>query len=966
MKSHRHIGRVVAIAATLLLAALARADETITLCDFKDEAGLKAWEFNAGTPRLVEDAALPGRKALEIAFDPAGPYQPAYMSWRRVRRDWSGYDALVLDVFNPGAEPIAGSFLVADQAWADQGNTYWNRHNESRTLAPGRTRWVISVGGLYRGEAGSRNNDIKRNIDVNSIVRVDFGFGSKGAAGRIVIESLRLVKVSRPAGVWAFAFGPPDASVMPGWTAVSNLTRYSKERGFGWGPEGGTPWDGAARDTTFGPALIRNFCEAGGYNFHVDVPPGRYRVTAIYENSGYWSDEQAMHRERRILANGREAWSEKRPDGPAHALWRFEQVEPVGLDIWDTYMAAELARPALFEAEAGAEGITFRFEADRVWGSKVSALALHAADDAKSAQWLREQLDEVAAEFRGMAVCLDKPAAAFDVPADWAKLGFVAWPVSIEDEVTPNSTPAFAEASAGKPAPSPKSPGEIALSRLAARGGHESFCLALRPLRDLGECRLEVAPLTGPAALPAQVQVVWYNTSRGFGNIAYHVKPHTLRVQSAVALPRDVTRELIVTVRIPEDAPAGEYSGALVVTDAHGGALLRAPLKLDVRPVTLDRSSSLSLRAEGRTEFLMGFFGIMPPSLLPEERQWPVLEETLAMLRDHGMNAVSGGPDWRLTGWRDGEPVIDFGEMDRYFALLRKYGFDKLLNAYGGARFRGLSGGYMKDVTGARVEKESGVAYPEAVLRAWRAVDAHARAAQWPTILYAMCDETRVRDVAERELEFMQAMAKVSAAFPATVRTSGSYSVSFKERPKDPNDLLYWHQRFFETLDISSLNLHDETVMAEARRLGKEVQIYNQGTSRYTFGLYQWSEYRKGVRARWQWHLNILHGYQFFDLDGREPDTAMICYGRKTIYPTIQFERCREGAEDFYLYQTLWNRLEELRRAGESSPAADAARALLENAVSGIRVDQTESPPDFDADALRAKVLSAIESLEPG
>ena len=244
-----------------------------------------------------------------------------------------------------------------------------------------------------------------------------------------------------------------------------------------------------------------------------------------------------MHRERRILANGREAWSEKRPDGPAHALYRFEEVEPVGADIWDTYMAAELARPALFEAEAAADGITFRFEADRVWGSKVSALALHAADDAKSAQWLRDQLDELAREFRSMAVCLDRPAAAFDLPQDWAKLGFVAWPALIEDEVTPNSTPAFAEASAGKPASPPKSPGEIALTRLAARGEHESFCLALRPLRDLGECRLELEPLTGPfdqahgrpARLPAQVQVVWYNTSRGFGNIAYRVKPHTLR-----------------------------------------------------------------------------------------------------------------------------------------------------------------------------------------------------------------------------------------------------------------------------------------------------------------------------------------------------------------------------------------------------------------------------------------------------
>ena len=132
-----------------------------------------------------------GRKALEIVFDPAAQYNPAYMTWRRARDDWSGYDALILEVFNPASEPVEGVFLVADQAWADKGRTYWNRHNATTMLAPGRTRWVISVGGLYRGEAGSRNNDIKRDIDIHSIVRVDFGFGAKGSSGRTATLAAR-------------------------------------------------------------------------------------------------------------------------------------------------------------------------------------------------------------------------------------------------------------------------------------------------------------------------------------------------------------------------------------------------------------------------------------------------------------------------------------------------------------------------------------------------------------------------------------------------------------------------------------------------------------------------------------------------------------------------------------------------------------------------------------------------------
>jgi len=932
-----------AVVGLALLCRAAAAQDEMLLCDFEDESALKAWEVTAGTPALVAEGATHGAHALQITFDPHAQYHGAYLLWRQAPRDWSHYDALVLDVFNPTSAPVTGYVLIADAAWAQQGRSYWNRHNGLTTFAPGRSKWLIPVRGLYRGEAGSRNNDIRRNIDPDSIVRVDFGFGDRGTTGRIVIDNLMLVKATRPAGVWAFDFGPPSQAVMPGWTPVSHETTYAPERGYGWGP-GGHPWDGAARDTTFGPMLLRDFCEAGGYNFHVAVPEGRYHTVVFYENSGYWSEEQAMQKERRILANGRLAWHQTRPDGPAHALYRFEDVEPVGVDVWDTYMKAELARPAEFEADADQNGITLRFEADRVWGSKVAGLALYRADDEPAAAWYQTQLDALAKEFRSAAVCLDPPAAPFDVPAEWQKAGLVAWPVRIEEAVTPNSVPLGRIAS----------PADLAISRLAVRDEYEPFCLALRPIRDLGKCSIELEPLSGPGKLESAVSVVHYNTSRLFNSLAYHIAPHTLRLQRELQLPKDLTREIVVTVHVPAEASPGEYVGALAIAGADGKALLRAPLRLPVRPVTLDQG----------TNFEMGFFGLMPPGMLPKERRQEALEQTLAMLREHGMNGVCGGPSWRLKGWQDGEPLIDFDGMDDFFSLLRKRGFDMPLNGYGGARFEGLHDGYQKGERGAAAERESGLPYEEALMRAWRAVDAHARQAGWPTILYAMCDETRVRETAERELQFMQMMKKVSAAFPKTVRTSGSYSVSFAARPADLQDLLYWHQRFFDALDVSSLNGHDELVMEEARKLGKEIQIYNQGRSRYSFGLYQWREYRKGVRARWEWHLNILHGYQFFDLDGREPDIAMICYGRNALYPTIQFERCRQGAQDFYLYNILWRLVEARRAQGGKAADLDAAAALLDDASSKARVGDRREPEGFDADALKAQVVAAIEKLQ--
>lgn len=934
----------IGVVAGLLLGALgmAAAQETVILADFETPESVNEWQYVSGTPRLVTEGVTHGTHALEVTFDPKGEYYGAYLYWNRPPRDWSPYDALVIDVTNPNPGPIPGYVLIADQAWADKGRSYWNRHNAETTFPPGTTQWIIPTRGLYRGEAGSRNNDIKRDIDPDSIIRVDLAWGAKGTEGRVIIDNIRFVKVSRPAGVWAFDFGPPSQAVMLGWTPMTWDTLYTPDRGYGWGPVGGTPWNGAARDTTFGTMLLRDFCEAGGYFFHVDVPPGRYKVTVFYENCGYWGGEQAKHRERRILVDDRVVWSETRPDGPRHYLYRFEDVEPIGVDIWETYMASEMAKPAIFEVDVGQAGLLMKFEADRVWGSKVAAVALHRVDDQEAAAWLAGQLEALATEFRQKAVNLDPPPPRYMAPEAWQPLGMVAWPVSLDEEITPDSVPE-----------NPPAPGELMISRDAVRGEYEPFCVAVRPMRDLGECRLELDPLTGPGNLPAKVQVVWYNAMRGFGNIAYRLRPHTLREQGTVRLPAGVTREIVVTVQVPEGAAAGEYRGALRLIRADGRRLLEVPLRVRVHPVTLSRE----------TGFLFGFFGLEPPGEYEGEEWWRVLEETLVMLREHGMNAVSGGLNWRLVGWQDGQPRIDFDDVDRFFEVLKKHGFTRPINGYGGCRFIGLHDGYQKGESGKRVEQESGLPYEEALMRAWGVVNAHARAAGWPTILYAMCDETRVRDVAERELEFMKLMARVSAAYPETVRTSGAYSVTFTSRPTDQDDLLYWHQRFFEALDISSLNLHDDTVMEEARRLGKEVHIYNQGTSRYSFGLYQWSEYRKGVRARWQWHLNILHGYQFFDLDGREPDPAMICYGRRGLYPTILFERCREGAEDFYLYQTLWNAVQAARNRGEGGEAVERAVRLLDELEGMVKLNQRQPPAGYAPDALKLRVIAALEAL---
>src|SRR5262249_6335914 len=158
----------------------------------------------------------------------------------------------------------------------------------------------------------------------------------------------------------------------------------------------------------------------------------------------------------------------------------------------------------------------------------------------------------------------------------------------------------------------------------------------------------------------------------------------------------------------------------------------------------------------------------------------------------------------------------------------------------------------------------------------------------WLPIAISMIDEPRVLDQARDNLE----LVKLYREFAPWVNAGGSYSVEWNKTEPFYQAV----QELFKAAKWSSLNLHSQVDLDKAKEFGSEVQIYNQAITRYSFGAYQWAEMRKGVKSRMQWHLLALHGYQFFDLDGREPDTAMINWTSHGIVPHLDLHRCREGA----------------------------------------------------------------------
>jgi hypothetical protein len=330
----------------------------------------------------------------------------------------------------------------------------------------------------------------------------------------------------------------------------------------------------------------------------------------------------------------------------------------------------------------------------------------------------------------------------------------------------------------------------------------------------------------------------------------------------------------------------------------------------------------------------------VPDEIIAQRGRATAWREMFTAIREAGMNTYSGGPSIRFSGLdAAGKPMLDFSACDEFFRIARECGFDKTVNGYGGpGMVSGLHDHYVVGNTGRAWEKKTGRSFGELLQIVWTAVHEHAQREGWPQIQYGFTDEPRVLEQVNAQLELM----KLYRQWAPFVNIGGSYSVHW-----DRNDPLERGiQEIFRTLRWSAVNLHKQVDLDMAREHGKEFLIYNQGRTRYSFGMYQWAEMRKGVSGRIQWHLLALHGYQFFDLDGREPDTAMINWGRDQIYPTMHNVRCREGADDFRFAVTLWN----LASGKKEHPASAEALEWLEQVNRAIAIDQRARPEGFMSD----------------
>jgi hypothetical protein len=140
----------VGLGVVLGLSGLARAaQEQKVVLDFEQPDDVRPWyivtydpkteasqEQRATPEMLSEQHATHGQHSLKVPGK-------SYLRWEKTP-DLSGYDALDVDIFVEGDEPVTMTLVVADKAWKNHPNgaNFNNRHNSNRTLRPGVLRLV--------------------------------------------------------------------------------------------------------------------------------------------------------------------------------------------------------------------------------------------------------------------------------------------------------------------------------------------------------------------------------------------------------------------------------------------------------------------------------------------------------------------------------------------------------------------------------------------------------------------------------------------------------------------------------------------------------------------------------------------------------------------------------------------------------------------------------------------------------
>ena len=417
----------------------------------------------------------------------------------------------------------------------------------------------------------------------------------------------------------------------------------------------------------------------------------------------------------------------------------------------------------------------------------------------------------------------------------------------------------------------------------ATPGEYEPFTFSLRPRERLETVFIKPAgALVGPKGKidAANVKVC---SIEGYHGDEYDA---LVPVGSSWDMPA-WSRELFwVTVHVPDDAAPGLYNGEILITsqDKRVGAIA---LTLEVLPFRLEEPP-----------YALGFNYSSPKD--PKK-----LAAHLRDMRKHGMTTVAPLYNFHL-------PIhdTDTSEIGEFIEAFKQAGFTKTLYFGSPMELMFSLAGY-GPVDARRFQQK--------YLKTMRLIFAETQKHDVP-VLFSIADELTNR--ALPGIKFGEQLARLCfeelPEIPITSDMNGYLEVA----TMSPYLNVATFNNGWDGIDHHNKGrrLINREFIVEVQKLGAIPWFVNAGDSRFPFGFFFWKMAKYGVRGKVEWYYNLENNAKgsVVRLDGDQ------------IYPTLAYERAREGIDDLKYVLRLESLIAEAKKAGRGeSDAVRHAEAVL-------------------------------------
>lgn len=433
--------------------------------------------------------------------------------------------------------------------------------------------------------------------------------------------------------------------------------------------------------------------------------------------------------------------------------------------------------------------------------------------------------------------------------------------------------------------------GNVRLAKLfASLGEYEPFSFTLRPRENLEQVFITPGELRGPAggSIPAANIVV--ASVEGFHGGSHDIlmplgHPWNMAAHSA--------EFFWCTVHVPREAKPGTYRGEVTVT-AKGQPAGAIQVELEVLPIQVPDPP-----------FALGLNYSNPKN----DKE---LAAHLADMRAHGMTCVGPLYEFHL-------PVhdADTSELGRFIEAYKLAGFP----------------GTLYFATPMELQLSSLAGYGSETSKRWQQ-----KFIQVMKLLHAEIQKHQVPAVMSIGDEFTNKGLE-------GVKIAGNLArFVWEELPEaaTASDMNGYREimAMAPYLNVAAFNngwdgmdrhnqgrqlINKEFILEVREKTGAIPWFVNGGAGRFPYGFFFWKMAKYGVRGKVEWYYNL-----------RNEKGSLVRTESETVYPTLEYERCREGIDDLKYVCRLEQLIAESRKQGRAEAARNEAEELLTKIAESI------------------------------